>query len=216
MSIVLVTGGLDHKLRFWEAASGVNSKTVRFPGESQINCVAISTDKQLIVAGGNPQINLYDVNSSADAPLMSFDGHTSNVTAVGFHKDSKWIYSCSVCESVLLRYLAISVTPCEQEDGSVRIWDPRTPHCQRSTDVSAGGPAINTVVLHPNQTDLIYGDQTGCVRIWDLETGSARERHLPVPDTPIRSISIVCPPFLSPHRHEMYYESHRRSFFPIG
>jgi G protein beta subunit-like protein len=171
--IVLVTGGFDHKLRFWEATSGVNSKTLKFPGESQINCVAISVDKSLIVAGGNPQIHLYETSSNADAPLVTFEGHTSSVTAVGFQKDGKWIYSAS-------------------EDGSVRIWDPRTPVCQRTYEgAAAQSPAVNALALHPNQTDLIAGDQSGCLKIWDLEASCCSYRHAPIPDVPVRSISIV-------------------------
>ena len=170
--IVLVTGGFDHKLRFWDATSGVCSKTLRFPGESQVNCCAISNDKQLLAAGGNPQINMFDVNSNADAPLVSFDGHCSNVTAVGFQRDGKWLFSSS-------------------EDGSVRIWDPRTPLCQRTYEDKESLHAVNTVALHPNQTDLLAGDQSGCLRIWDLEANACRHRQTPVAETPVRSISVA-------------------------
>ena len=54
---------------------------------------------------------------------------------VGFQKDSKWMYSGS-------------------EDGTVRIWDLRAPGCQREYQSRA---AVNTVVLHPNQGELISG-----------------------------------------------------------
>ena len=171
--IVLVTGGFDHRLRFWEATSGVCSKTLKFPGESQVNCVAVSPDKQLLVAGGNPHIQLYDAGSSADAPLVSFEGHSGNVTAVGFQKDARWVFSAS-------------------EDGSVRIWDPRTPVCQRCYDGGGQAPAVNALALHPNQTDLVAGDQSGCLKIWDLEASACSHRQMPSPDVPIRSVSIAC------------------------
>ncbi len=38
--------------------------------------------------------------------VISYDSHTSNVMAVGFHCDGNWMYSGS-------------------EDGTVRIWDLR-------------------------------------------------------------------------------------------
>ena len=55
---------------------------------------------------------------------------------VGFQKDSKWIYTGS-------------------EDGTIKIWDLRAPNAQREYE-SRG--AVNTVVLHPNQGELISGD----------------------------------------------------------
>jgi G protein beta subunit-like protein len=54
---------------------------------------------------------------------------------VGFQKDSKWMYSGS-------------------EDGTVKIWDMRAPGFQREY---ASRGAVNTVVLHPNQGELISG-----------------------------------------------------------
>ena len=40
------------------------------------------------------------------------------------------------------------------EDGTVKIWDLRAPGCQREY---ASRSAVNTVVLHPNQGELISG-----------------------------------------------------------
>ena len=63
--------------------------------------------------------------------VTSYDGHSSNVTAVGFQKDGKWMYTGS-------------------EDGTIKIWDLRASGCQRNYDT--GGVAVNDVVLHPNQS----------------------------------------------------------------
>ena len=37
MSVVLVTGSYDHEIRFWEAWSGICSKTIARTGESGVN-----------------------------------------------------------------------------------------------------------------------------------------------------------------------------------
>lgn len=163
-----VTGGYDHKIRFWEATSGVCAKTLLF-NESQLNCLQISPDKSLLAAGGNPQIQIFDINSGEDKSILTYDGHSNNVTHVGFQQDIKWIYSSS-------------------EDGTVKIWDPRTNSYTRSYDC---GSAVNTVALNPNQAELISGDQNGCVKVWDLEADKCREEYVPAPDIPVRSISIV-------------------------
>jgi WD40 repeat protein len=69
------------------------------------------------------------VNTNNPQPITSFEGHTNNVTAVGFERDGRWMYSGS-------------------EDGTVKIWDLRASGFQREYE-SRG--AVNSVVLHPNQ-----------------------------------------------------------------
>ena len=101
----------------------------------QVNRLEITSNKQLLAAAGNPHIRIFEVNSNAPQPVASYDGHTGNVTAVGFQKDSKWMFSGS-------------------EDGTVKIWDLRAPGFQREY-ASRGG--VNSVVLHPNQGELISG-----------------------------------------------------------
>jgi len=71
-----------------------------------VNKLEITPDKQYLAAAGNPHIRLYEVNTSNPQPVTSYDGHTGNVTAVGFERDGRWMYSGS-------------------EDGTVKIWDLR-------------------------------------------------------------------------------------------
>lgn len=169
MPVVLVTGGYDHKIRFWDATSGMCSKSISF-GDSQVNCIQVSYDKSLLAAGGNPIIQLFDVNTVDERPLLTYDGHTNNVTTVGFQRDQKWIYSSS-------------------EDGTVRVWDTRSNTNSRKYDC---GSPVNTVCIHPNQAELISGDQNGTVKVWDLTADKCREEYIPLPEIPIRSISMVC------------------------
>ncbi|KAK8444453.1 hypothetical protein SEVIR_9G137700v4 [Setaria viridis] len=101
--------------------------------------------------------------------VISYDSHTSNVMAVGFHCDGNWMYSGS-------------------EDGTVRIWDLRTATCQREYESRA---AVNTVVLHPNQKELISGDQNGNIRVWDLAANSCSCELVPEVDTAVRSLTVM-------------------------
>jgi G protein beta subunit-like protein len=166
--VVLATGGFDHKIRFWDPKSGANTRTVRFGEVSQVNCLQISRDKSTVAAGGNPQIQIYDINSNNDNSVHTFDGHTQNVTGLGFQIDGKFIYSCS-------------------EDGTMKIWDLRTPSCELSNDCRS---PINTIALTPNQ-EVITGDQNGCVKVWDLYKNTNRATYCPASDVPVRSISVV-------------------------
>lgn len=101
--------------------------------------------------------------------MASFEGHTGNVVAVGFQKEGQWMYTGS-------------------EDGTIKIWDMRGPSCQR--DYFHKG-AVNTVVLHPNQGELISGDQNGSIKIWDLTANTCSHELVPDEGVPIRSLSVA-------------------------
>ncbi|EFJ46224.1 hypothetical protein VOLCADRAFT_81959 [Volvox carteri f. nagariensis] len=167
-SVVLATAGYDHTIRFWEATSGCCYRTLQY-AESQVNKLEITADKTRIAAAGNPQIRVFDVNSNDPNPLLTYDGHAGNVTAVGFHKDGKWMYSGG-------------------EDGTVRVWDTRSQVCQRTYESRA---AVNSVVLHPNQGELISGDQTGHIRVWDLTASACSCELVPEIGTAVRSLTVA-------------------------
>lgn len=135
----------------------------------QVNKLEITADKTLIAAAGNPHVRLYSINSANPQPVTSFDQHTGNVTAVGFQKDGKWMYTGS-------------------EDGTIRIWDLRAPGCQREYESRA---AVNTVALHPHQGELISGDQHGNIRVWDLTANACSCELVPELNVGVRSLSVA-------------------------
>lgn len=167
-SVVLATAGYDHTVRFWEATSGICYRTLQY-ADSQVNKLEITPDKQYLAAAGNPHIRLFEVTTNNPQPVLSFDGHTGNVTAVGFERDSKWLFSGS-------------------EDGTVKLWDVRAQGCQREYESRA---AVNTVVLHPNQNELLSGDQNGNIRVWDLTANACSCELVPEVGTAVRSLSCA-------------------------
>jgi len=166
--VILATAGYDHTIKFWAASSGVCRRTVQH-GDSQVNAMEITPDKQLIAAAGYQHIRMYDLNSINPNPVINYEGVTKNLTAVGFQEDGKWMYTGG-------------------EDCSAKVWDLRSRNlqCQRIFQVNA---PVNCVCLHPNQSELIVGDQSGIIHIWDLKT-NRNEQLIPEPDASIQSISI--------------------------
>eukprot|EP00245_Coleochaete_scutata_P006035 TRINITY_DN20147_c0_g1_i1.p1 TRINITY_DN20147_c0_g1~~TRINITY_DN20147_c0_g1_i1.p1 ORF type:complete len:330 (+),score=45.78 TRINITY_DN20147_c0_g1_i1:270-1259(+) len=165
-SVILATASYDHTIKFWDATEGNCYRNIHY-ADSQVNQLEITPDKQFLAAGGNPHVRLYDI-SNPSAPLINYDGHTNNVTAIGFQSEGLWMYTGS-------------------EDGTVRLWDLRAPGCQREYESRA---AVNTVVLHPNQMELISGDQAGNIRVWDLKNSNCSFELVPEPDTAIRSLAV--------------------------
>ncbi|ODV91587.1 hypothetical protein CANCADRAFT_73104 [Tortispora caseinolytica NRRL Y-17796] len=169
MSVILASAGYDHTIRFWEALSGICSRTIQHPG-SQVNRLAISPDKRFLAAAGHLHVRLYDITTQNPNPVITFEGHKNNVTAVAFQSDGKWLVTSS-------------------EDGTVKVWDTRTPTVQRN--YKHHGVAVNDVVIHPNQGELISGDQDGNIRIWDLGESTCTHQLIPEQDVPVRSVSVA-------------------------
>ncbi|CAJ1946433.1 unnamed protein product [Cylindrotheca closterium] len=146
MSVILATAGYDHKIRFWQAPSGVCSRVLKFP-DSQVNKLEITPDKAFLAAGGNPHIRLYDVDSSKHSdPILTLDAHTGNVTSLGFQRDGRFFFSGS-------------------EDGTIKLWDLRSTTPSRSFDVKA---QVRSVCLRVDRDEIISGDANGNVKVWDL------------------------------------------------
>ena len=164
MSVVLATAGYDHIIRFWEAPTGACIRMIKF-GDSQINRLEITPDKQFIAAAGNPLIRLYEIQQSGntiltnhntsssngekgshDPAVLTLEGHTGNVTSLGFQKDGRYLYTGS-------------------EDGTLKVWDLSNPYCSRSYNV---GAPVNSVCLRADRDEFVTGDQNGFVKIWDL------------------------------------------------
>ena len=94
MSVILATAGQDDKIRFWEAPSGVCSRILR-SADSQVNCLEITPDKQYLAAGGNPHIRLFEINNASNQSILTLEGHTGNVTSLGFQRNGRYLYSSS-------------------------------------------------------------------------------------------------------------------------
>jgi G protein beta subunit-like protein len=168
MSVILCTAGYDHSIRFWEALSGLCSRTIQHP-ESQVNRLCISPDKRWLAAAGHEDVKLYDIRSQNGQPLLTFKGHTGNITGVAFHIESKWMVTSS-------------------EDHTLKIWDTRTGTIQRNY---AHDYAVNDVVIHPNQGELISCDRGGFVKIWDLGLNKCTHTLQPEDDISVASVTVA-------------------------
>ncbi|KAI0244788.1 TOR complex subunit lst8 [Massospora cicadina] len=85
-----------------------------------------------------------------------------------FHGDGKWMVSGS-------------------EDGTLKIWDTRAPVVQRNYDHKS---PVNDVVIHPNSDQLVSCDQSGSIKLWNLDDNSCTHELVPEDETAMRSVTI--------------------------
>lgn len=168
MSVILVSSGFDQTIKFWEALSGICSRTIQ-NADAQVNRMAITPDKHYLACACAHSILLYDIRTQNPNPVMKFEGHYGNVTAIAIQADGKWLVSSS-------------------EDGTVKVWDMRNPTVQRNYKHHC---PVNDVVIHPNQGEIVSCDDDGNVRIWDLSQDTCTHQLIPEDSVPVRSVSVA-------------------------
>ena len=172
-NVLFLTSGYDQVIKFWDPLSATCTRTIPYP-ESHVNTMALSSDKKYLLVGSNPNCRVFDVakpgGNSANTPVLVYQGHTGNVTAVGAQRDFKWIFTGS-------------------EDKKIKIWDTKHPRCRREY---LNNSPINYALLHPNQGEIWSIDQRGSLKIWDLVSDTCTQELIPEEGVPGQSISL-CP-----------------------
>lgn len=167
MSVILASAGYDHTIRFWEALTGVCCRTIPHD-DSQVNLLAITQDKKLLVAaGGGGHVRVYDVTTGVLA--LEFTKHTGNVTGVSMPQDHRWVASCG-------------------EDSTIRVWDLRTGNVERQMSIEGSTP-VNEVAVHPNQGEIVSCDGSGNLTVWDLGDNRAVS-NINLVDESFQSVSL--------------------------
>jgi len=146
---IVVTAGYEPSIRFWMAHRGEVFKLLPH-SDSHVNCLEIAPNYVTLAVGGSRLVRLYDIHTAGPIdhqPLVTYDGHSSNVTSVGFESQGRWFFTSS-------------------EDGFVKVWDFRANGLQIGFDNHS--KAVHSTVLLSSQTELVFGDQAGRLQIWDL------------------------------------------------
>lgn len=150
--MILATAGYDKQIKFWDMETWQAVDAKRF-GDLAVNKLVLSADKRYLGACSNGLVKVYDLKM-LDQTEVTFDGLSANAVAMVFQRQNKWFFvTC--------------------EDGTIKIFDFHTTGYQRQCD--NGGVMIHCAVLHPNEVEIIFGDQSGEIKVWDLQAQKVRQ-----------------------------------------
>ncbi|NXL99806.1 LST8 protein, partial [Tyrannus savana] len=159
--VILATAGYDHTVRFWQAHSGICTRTVQH--QDSVSLPGLGAPR-----GGPGGCSLPTLTAPAAGPASGTSGGQG-------------------CPLVQQCPGAVGLIPgCQTRPLLAVCRRSRNLQCQRIFQVNA---PINCVCLHPNQAELIVGDQSGAIHIWDLKTDH-NEQLIPEPEVSVNSVHI--------------------------
>jgi WD40 repeat protein len=79
-----------------------------------VNRLCISPDKRFLAAAGHHTVKLYDIRSTNPAAVLTFEGHTGNITGVAFHCEGKWMVTSSEDGMRTLKHLVLEILTIHQ------------------------------------------------------------------------------------------------------
>ncbi len=192
-SRVLVSGGKDRVLLFWDTTNGTLLRTAT-PLPQDIRAVTFSLDGTHIAMASGVSVRVWKADSMQES--WRFVGHTDVVRDVAFTPNGQRLLSAAEDRSVRVWDLrmrrevfrlghrggvaSLAVTPDGKKavtaarDHTLRVWDLLTGKEVRRFNAPRG--QIMSVAVSPDGLHVASAHFDTLVRLWDLETGRELRR----------------------------------------
>ena len=161
------------------------------PESSEIRCAQLGKASHQIIVTGDDRKNVSLWRTSKSTAVLTFQGHSSDITAVTFSQQEDFVYSGSFGGTVLVwdlnqqkaafslnshRAACTALAPLPRThqamlasgsaDCTLKIWDLRKKHCVQTFKGHEG--KIGTLAFSPDCKWVASGSDDGCVKVWDL------------------------------------------------
>ena len=133
---------------------------------AQANRIIGLTGSRFAVAS-NPYIFVYDRTAKTNKPVMTFQGHQTNVTDLC--TDGTKIYSCS-------------------EDETWKVYDTAQPNGGRAIASYQTNCCLNAITLLCDNKCVLTGNDRGQIELWSVADGKQLQQ-LRVSQSPVRSLA---------------------------
>ncbi len=144
----LLSGSEDRTIIMWEVSSGKQLRTINNGSAVHTIIQNPSDPRQLIVAGAEPKIKVFSLQTSQVA--KTFDGHTDIVNAIDINRGGSLMISGS-------------------NDKTARIWDLKTGKEVRKLAVDCW--KVTAVAFTDDGNYAVTGCNDGSIKIWEVATG---------------------------------------------
>jgi len=148
--IILATAGYDKQIKFWDISKSTTIES-KSSGDNAVTKLCLSHDGKYLGACTHGHVKVYDVRH-LEQQERTFDGLNGNAVAMEFQQQNNWFFVAC-------------------EDGTINIFDFKTQSANTQgyqRKFENGGVMIHCAVLHPNEVEIIFGDQNGEIKVWDL------------------------------------------------
>lgn len=166
---ILVSGSDDDTLKIWNVADGQLLRTIAAftPGVDRIRAVAISPDKQFVIAGGGNRIQIW--NTSTGQKISTLETHESH-TGPGSHGvEMTW---CCGSEVLALAYSPDgSLIVSTHDDKTIKFWDPGK--LEPTRVIKGRFPDVRSMAFSPDGKSIATGYLEGDTKVdfWSVTTG---------------------------------------------
>jgi len=145
----IISSGMDKTIKFWDAASGLELRTILSGHSNSVRGLAFSPDGQTIVSvSSDKTIKLWDATSGQE--LRTLVGHTNGVFAVAFSPDSRTIITGSA-------------------DNTLKLWDVAS---GRELQTLRGhSNIIKSVAFSGDGRTIVSGSWDNTLKLWDVASG---------------------------------------------
>ena len=169
---ILITANYNGVLALWNVEEAnwsiMDSKCPANPSHDYaINKIIISEDRRFLAAACSNGLRLYSIG---DKKILekSFVEDKANVTALGWSANGDWIFYST-------------------EAGSLMFYDFRKSY---KYELYRQEEDITCACLNPNQVEIFFGDTTGHIKIYSLETKNVKLTLNSTKNAALRCIAI--------------------------
>ncbi len=195
-----LAGGGWKEIRLWSVSDGYPDQLkATLEGHSgSIQSLAYSPDGTILASGGgDTTIRLWDVNTGQSNIVLR--EHTNDVLSVAFSPDGQTLASSGRDNVVRLwnpstgqlkrtigkhtssgykshRPIAFSpdgrtIATTQRDDGTIWLWDTTSGYLQVNLERSSPRWILTTMAFSPEGNIIAYGDDSGIIRLRDVNTG---------------------------------------------